>query len=36
VQEKLPGDKTVYYERGLAYQMMGNHELAIRDFQTAI
>ena len=26
----------MYYERGLAYQMMGNHELAIRDFQTAI
>jgi tetratricopeptide (TPR) repeat protein len=36
VQEKLPEDQTVYFERGLAYQMMGNHELAIRDFTSAI
>ena len=32
VQMKLPKDKTVYYERGLVYQMMGNHILAIGDF----
>lgn len=29
-------DKTVYIERGLVYQDMGNHEYAIKDFTTAI
>jgi len=33
---QLPEDKTVYYERGLVYQMMGNHKLAIGDFLIAI
>jgi lipoprotein NlpI len=36
VREKLPNDKTVYYERGVVYQLMGNHRLAIRDFDKAI
>jgi tetratricopeptide (TPR) repeat protein len=35
VQRKLP-NKTVYYERGLVYQKMGNHQLAIADFNKAI
>ena len=35
VQRKLP-NRTVYYERGLVYQKMGNHELAIEDFNKAI
>ena len=26
----------VYYERGVVYQMMGNHELAIKDFEEAL
>lgn len=29
VMEKLPDDKTVYIERGLVYQDMGNHSYAI-------
>lgn len=36
VQEKLPKDKSVYFERGLVYQAMGNHQLAIEDFMRAI
>lgn len=34
--EKLPEDKTVYVERGLVYQDMGNHKYAIADFQKAL
>lgn len=34
--EKLSQDKTVYIERGLVYQDMGNHHYAIADFQKAI
>lgn len=34
--EQLPEDKTVYIERGLVYQDMGNHQMAIKDFQHAI
>ena len=33
--EKLPQDKTVYLERGLVYQDMGNHNYAIEDFHQA-
>lgn len=36
VQLVHPGDKTILYERGLVYQMMGNHERAIKDFEAAI
>lgn len=36
VMEQLPEDKTVYIERGLVYQNMGNHHMAIKDFQHAI
>jgi tetratricopeptide (TPR) repeat protein len=36
VQLKNPDDKMVYYERGVVYQMMGNHELAICDFEVAL
>ena len=36
VQELLPNDKTIYIQRGLVYQDMGNHEYAIQDFRTAI
>lgn len=34
--DQLPNDKTVYIERGLVYQNMGNHYDAIRDFEQAI
>lgn len=34
--EKLQDDKTVYIERGLVYQDMGNHTYAIEDFKEAI
>jgi tetratricopeptide (TPR) repeat protein len=33
---KLPDDKSVYLERGLVYQEMGNHTFAINDFKKAI
>lgn len=33
---KLPNDKSVYLERGLVYQEMGNHNYAINDFKKAI
>ena len=36
VEELLSGDKTVYIQRGLVYQDMGNHSFAIEDFQEAI
>ena len=36
VQELLPNDKTIYIQRGLVYQDMGNHQFAIRDFEKAI
>ena len=36
VQELLPGDKTVYIQRGMVYQDMGNHSFAIMDFEEAI
>ena len=36
VQELLPNDKTIYIQRGLVYQDMGNHQYAIQDFKTAI
>jgi len=32
VMEQLPNDKTVYIERGLVYQDMQNHHMAIEDF----
>jgi len=35
VMEQLPEDKTVYIERGLVYQCMGNHQMAIKDFSHA-
>jgi Flp pilus assembly protein TadD len=31
VQEMTPADKNVYFERGVVYQLVGNHELAIQD-----
>jgi len=34
--DKLQDDKTVYIERGLVYQDMGNHSYAIQDFRKAI
>ena len=36
VQKRLPNDKTVYFERGLVFQDMGNHQNAIADFSQAI
>ena len=36
VLELLPGDETVYIQRGLVYQDMGNNEQAIKDFMSAI
>ena len=36
VAEHLPHDKTIYIQRGLVYQDMGNHQYAIRDFKSAI
>ena len=36
VEELLPGDRSVYIERGLVYQNMGNHNYAIQDFEQAI
>jgi len=33
---KLRDDKTVYIARGVVYQDMGNHQLAIKDFNEAI
>ena len=35
VQLQFPDDKTILYERGLVYQMMGNHDRAIMDFEAA-
>ena len=26
----------MYFERGVVYQLMGNHELAIKDFEQAL
>jgi tetratricopeptide (TPR) repeat protein len=36
VQETLQDDKTVYIQRGLVYQDMGNNWQAIKDFKHAI
>lgn len=36
VMDKLPNDKSVYIQRGLVYQEMGNHSYAIYDFKKAI
>mmetsp|Transcript_6828 Transcript_6828/g.11527 ORF Transcript_6828/g.11527 Transcript_6828/m.11527 type:complete len:170 (+) Transcript_6828:1159-1668(+) len=33
---KIKDDKTVYIARGVVYQDMGNHQLAINDFNEAI
>ena len=33
---KIKDDKTVYVARGTVFQDMGNHELAIKDFEDAI
>lgn len=33
---KIPNDKTVYIARGTVYQDMGNHQLAISDFDKSI
>jgi len=33
---KVPDDKSVYISRGVVYQDMGNHQLAIQDFNEAI
>lgn len=32
----LPNDKTIWIQRGLVYQDLGNHDLAIADFAEAI
>ena len=32
----LPTDKTIWIQRGLVYQDLGNHDLAIADFTEAI
>ena len=32
----MPKDKTVFIARGIVYQDMGNHRLAINDFNEAI
>ena len=32
----MPGDLSNYIQRGLVYQDMGNHEYAVRDFESAI
>lgn len=34
--DKISDDKTVYVARGTVYQDMGNHLLAIKDFDLAI
>ena len=31
-----PDDKTIWIQRGLVYQDLGNHSLAIEDFEKAI
>ena len=36
VQKLLEDDKSIYIQRGLVYQDMGNHQYAIRDFEEAI
>ena len=36
VLAKIADDKTVYIARGLVYQDMGNHQLAIKDFNAAL
>ena len=36
VLERINNDKTVYIARGVVYQDMGNHQLAIKDFNEAI
>jgi len=34
--KKIPNDKTVFIARGVVYQDMGNHQLAINDFNKSI
>ena len=36
VELKIKDDKTVYLARGAVFQDMGNHQLAITDFEKAI
>ena len=36
VLARISDDKTVYIARGVVYQDMGNHQLAIRDFNDSI
>jgi len=36
VQQKMNNDKTVYIQRGMVYQDMGNHNFAIKDFERAL
>lgn len=36
VQQKMSNDKTVYIQRGMVYQDMGNHNFAIKDFERAL
>lgn len=36
VLDKISNDKSVFIARGNVYQDMGNHQLAIRDFNQAI
>lgn len=36
VLEKIKNDKTVYMARGYVYSDMGNHQLAIKDFSSAV
>lgn len=36
VLSKIPNDKTVYISRGVAFQDMGNNQMAIKDFSKAI
>ena len=33
---KIPTDKVVYIARGVAHQDMGNHDLAIKDFNKSL
>jgi len=36
VEALLPNDRSVYIQRGLVYQDMGNHNYASQDFKMAI
>ena len=36
VLEKINNDKTIFVARGTVFQDMGNHQLAIKDFNEAL